>query len=580
MKTEKEKMLSNELYNHKDAELTKERNHAYELTLRYNQTKDDETELRTSILQQLAGKLGNNVVIKPPFQCDYGYNLILGDNVFMNYGCSILDCNVVEIGNNVLMAPNVQIYAAYHPTDHTLRLKDLEYADRVKIGDNTWIGGGSIILNGVTIGKNTVIGAGSVVTKDIPDNVVAVGNPCRVIKRLDKENVENGKRLKFTDFAHINIVVDDIDEGIKYYEQLLEAKPIQIFREFSNIGFAKAAGFLEHPELVKLSIAFMEIPGTKLTLELMEYYEPVTTDAKHREDVNKINGVRHVALEIQNIDEAFKYIKTYPDITLINPSEQYGPYKIDDITADEVQFFEADMEADGNSFYPNVKNVQEFIVKSNKLLKKSRPTYIDATCSTQVLFPMISILGKALSGFHTWKLQTIDSVNSKFPFKVLSGEIRGIPAIVKIQNQLDPKDPDNNGFLLHRIVLGTTEGSLCLDNSNGLVIWNPQMYVPHAEGVLDMYGNNSYVELPVSEVADGVRNTTYAEVYKELWPEGIVCALNDFARAITDNSQKNIMAQQMLTISEIWKDLSEKIGSPQLIVTPERNGIRLADIAE
>ena len=181
---------------------------------------------------------------------------------------------------------------------------------------------------------------------------------------------------------------------------------------------------------------------------------------------------------------------------------------------------------------------------------------------------------------HTWKLQTIDSVNSKFPFKVLSGEIRGIPAIVKIQNQLDPKDPDNNGFLLHRIVLGTTEGSLCLDNSNGLVIWNPQMYVPHAEGVLDMYGNNSYVELPVSEVADGVRNTTYAEVYKELWPEGIVCALNDFARAITDNSQKNIMAQQMLTISEIWKDLSEKIGSPQLIVTPERNGIRLADIAE
>lgn len=325
MKTEKEKMLSNELYNHKDAELTKERNHAYELTLRYNQTKDDETELRTSILQQLAGKLGNNVVIKPPFQCDYGYNLILGDNVFMNYGCSILDCNVVEIGNNVLMAPNVQIYAAYHPTDHTLRLKDLEYADRVKIGDNTWIGGGSIILNGVTIGKNTVIGAGSVVTKDIPDNVVAVGNPCRVIKRLDKENVENGKRLKFTDFAHINIVVDDIDEGIKYYEQLLEAKPIQIFREFSNIGFAKAAGFLEHPELVKLSIAFMEIPGTKLTLELMEYYEPVTTDAKHREDVNKINGVRHVALEIQNIDEAFKYIKTCPDITLINPSEQYGP---------------------------------------------------------------------------------------------------------------------------------------------------------------------------------------------------------------------------------------------------------------
>ena len=183
MKTEKQKMLSNELYNHKDAELTKERNRAYELILEYNQTKDDEINVRTDILEKLTGKLGKNVVIKPPFHCDYGYNLILGNNVFMNYGCSILDCNVVEIGNNVLLAPNVQIYAAYHPTDYTLRLKDLEYADRVRIGDNTWIGGGSIILNGVTIGKNTVIGAGSVVTRDIPDNVVAVGNPCKVIKQ-------------------------------------------------------------------------------------------------------------------------------------------------------------------------------------------------------------------------------------------------------------------------------------------------------------------------------------------------------------------------------------------------------------
>lgn len=350
MKTEKEKMLSNELYNHKDAELTRERNYAYELTLQYNQTKDDETEVRTGILKKLVGKLGDNVVIKPPFQCDYGYNLILGDNVFMNYGCSILDCNVVEIGNNVLMAPNVQIYAAYHPTDHTLRLKDLEYADRVKIGDNTWIGGGSIILNGVTIGKNTVIGAGSVVTKDIPDNVVAVGNPCKVIKHLEKRiNCGEKSRLKFTEFAHINIVVNDIDEGIKYYEQLLEAKPLHIFRDFMNIGFAKAAGFLANPEKIKLSIAFLKIPGTTLMLELMEYKEPVTSDAKHREDVNKINGVRHVALEIENIEEAFEYIKKCPDVTLINSSEQYRPYKIDNIVADEVRFFDEATETDTNA---------------------------------------------------------------------------------------------------------------------------------------------------------------------------------------------------------------------------------------
>lgn len=363
MKTEKEKMLSNELYNHKDAELTKERNRAYELTLQYNQTKDDETERRTAILAELTGKLGKNVVIKPPFQCDYGYNLILGDNVFMNYGCSILDCNVVEIGNNVLLAPNVQIYAAYHPTDHALRLKDLEYADRVKIGDNTWIGGGSIILNGVTIGKNTVIGAGSVVTKDIPDNVVAVGNPCRVIKRLDvNEGSKKEKKLKFTELAHINIVVNDIDEGIQYYEKVLEAEPVQIFRDFSNIGFAKAAGFLDEPERVKLSIAFMKIPGTALMLELMEYKEPATVEAKHLEGVSKINGVRHVALEIQNVKEAFEYIKTCPDITLINPSDKYKPYKIDNIIADEVQFYDESMEVDeeakaqlcqtiGNTYY-------------------------------------------------------------------------------------------------------------------------------------------------------------------------------------------------------------------------------------
>lgn len=337
--TEKEKMMAGELYNHKDAELTRERNHAYELTLQYNQTKDDETELRTSILERLTGRLGKNVVIKPPFQCDYGYNLLLGDNVFMNYGCAILDCNIVEIGSNVLMAPNVQIYSAYHPTDYTLRLSDLEYADKVKIGDNCWIGGGSIILNGVTIGENTVIGAGSVVTKDIPANVVAVGNPCKVIKNLSTEAADR-KKLQFTDFAHINIVVDDIDIGIKYYEQLLEAEPVQIFRNFKNVGFSKAAGFLEHPEEVELSIAFLEIPGTRLTLELMEYRQPITVNGKHMEAVNKINGVRHVALEIKNIEEAFEYVKSCSDVKLINESKLYRPYKIDDITPDEVEFFD------------------------------------------------------------------------------------------------------------------------------------------------------------------------------------------------------------------------------------------------
>ncbi|MFQ7875773.1 VOC family protein [Enterocloster sp.] len=164
-----------------------------------------------------------------------------------------------------------------------------------------------------------------------------------MIKKIEPKS-EKGKKLKFTDFAHINIVVDDIDTGIQYYRELLEAVPIQIFRNFKNTGFAKAAGFLEDAEDISLSIAFLEIPGTKLTLELMQYLEPATVNAQHIEDVNNINGVRHVALEINNIEEAFEYIKSLPDIKLINPSDSYRPYKIDDITPEQVRFFDTEKE--------------------------------------------------------------------------------------------------------------------------------------------------------------------------------------------------------------------------------------------
>lgn len=231
-----------------------------------------------------------------------------------------------------------------------------------------------------------------------------------------------------------------------------------------------------------------------------------------------------------------------------------------------------------NTFYPNIKNVQTFIDTSQRLLKVSKPMYIDATCSTQVLFPMINILGKALKGYYPWKLNIADSISNVYPFKVLSGEIKGIPAIVKIQNQLDPKDPDNNGFLLHRIVIGTTEGALCLDNSNGFVIWNSQMYVPHAGGILDMYGKNKYIELPVSEIACGNEGMSYSDVYNELWPNGIIQALNRFVNAIEDTQKRSMEAQQMLAVGEIWRDLSEKIGSPQLVETPHRVGLSLREI--
>lgn len=180
--SEKQKMLAGELYLASDPELKALHNQACHLTRLYNATTEDEIETRSQLLQDLFGKLGSNPQISPPFYCDYGSNIYVGDNLYMNYGCVILDCNTVHLGDNLLCGPYVQIYTAYHPTDPAQRLTGRELAAPIKIGDNVWIGGGAIIGPGVTIGDHTTIGAGSVVTKSIPANVVAVGNPCRVIR--------------------------------------------------------------------------------------------------------------------------------------------------------------------------------------------------------------------------------------------------------------------------------------------------------------------------------------------------------------------------------------------------------------
>lgn len=183
-KTEKQKMLAGELYLASDPELMEDIRRAARLIHRYNLTTIDELDQRQQILQDLLGSIGTNVTIVPPFYCDYGQHIFIGSNSFLNYGCTILDCNQVHIGNNVLCAPSVQIYAAYHPVEPDIRLTGLELAAPVTIGNNVWIGGGAIICPGVTIGDNTTIGAGSVVVKSIPANVVAVGNPCRVIREI------------------------------------------------------------------------------------------------------------------------------------------------------------------------------------------------------------------------------------------------------------------------------------------------------------------------------------------------------------------------------------------------------------
>lgn len=182
--TEKEKMLAGKLYLASDPELTSERMRARCLTRLYNATAEDEGKKRQEILSDLLGKIGKTIHIEPPFHCDYGSNIIAGNNLYLNFGCIILDCNTVEFGDNVLIAPRVQFFAATHPVEPNLRLTGKELAHPIRIGHNVWIGGGAIIGPGVSIGDNSVIGSGSNVVKDIPANVVAVGNPCKVIRRL------------------------------------------------------------------------------------------------------------------------------------------------------------------------------------------------------------------------------------------------------------------------------------------------------------------------------------------------------------------------------------------------------------
>lgn len=185
MSLELEKMLAGSLYNPLDPTLVKMRLNARRLTRLYNQTIEGEFRQRAEIIHELFGSAGKNPVIEPSFQCDYGSHIHVGKNFFMNFGCVILDCAEVHIGDNVMCGPHVQIYTATHPLEAKLRVSGVEFAKPIRIGSNVWLGGGAIICPGVTIGDNSTIGAGSVVTKDIPANVFAAGNPCKVIRELE-----------------------------------------------------------------------------------------------------------------------------------------------------------------------------------------------------------------------------------------------------------------------------------------------------------------------------------------------------------------------------------------------------------
>ena len=185
--SEKEKMLRGEMYDPLDPLLIKERHEARLLFHRINAMNENEKEERDALFYQLFGAVGRDLYVEPPFYCDYGYNITMGDEVFMNFNCCILDVMPVRFGNQVMVAPNVQIYTATHPMNAKERHSGREYAKPITIGNQVWIGGGAIICPGVTIGNGVVVGAGAVVTKDIPDHTVVAGNPARVIRHIDND---------------------------------------------------------------------------------------------------------------------------------------------------------------------------------------------------------------------------------------------------------------------------------------------------------------------------------------------------------------------------------------------------------
>jgi maltose O-acetyltransferase len=181
--SEREKMLAGELYDPLDAELAAARVMARDLCQALNATREADEAERRRLLIDLFGAGGDEVWVQPPFFCDYGSNISLGKRVFFNFNCVVLDVCPVRVGDFTLFGPSVQIYAATHPLDAELR-RAKEFGKPVTVGSDVWVGGAAVILPGVTIGSRSVIGAGSVVSRDIPEDVFAAGNPCRVIRQL------------------------------------------------------------------------------------------------------------------------------------------------------------------------------------------------------------------------------------------------------------------------------------------------------------------------------------------------------------------------------------------------------------
>ena len=200
MRSQKERMLSGDLYIADDPELAKDFHKAKRLLREYNQTTEYQEADRQAILKDLFKQSGKKIHIEPPFHTDYGCNTVIGENFYSNYDCIILDIANVKIGDNVMFGPRVGLYTAGHPIDAVIRNEHYEYGKPITIGNNVWVGGNVVFNPGVTVGDNVVIGSGSIVTKDIPSSVIAVGNHCKVLRKIndqDKKYWEMEKKRYF-----------------------------------------------------------------------------------------------------------------------------------------------------------------------------------------------------------------------------------------------------------------------------------------------------------------------------------------------------------------------------------------------
>ena len=232
-----------------------------------------------------------------------------------------------------------------------------------------------------------------------------------------------------------------------------------------------------------------------------------------------------------------------------------------------------------NSFYPDIEPVRRFILTARQVLQQSEAIYIDAACSIHVLFPLVDILGQSLGGFRPWSFLPTTNCSKTEPLSSLCGQIGGVFITLRVQNQMDPCDPDNSTQLLHRIVLCTNNGSLTLTDTHGLVLWTPRMHVARRkDGVLDLYGSDSLLNLPITELVEPLQKRSLKTVFTHLWPESIERALCRLRQTILSGKDDKHLDQYQLTACRVWQDIGQQLGPAQIISPQDPQPLALADI--